>query len=593
MDSLGEKAETANSKPLQKVQTLIIGRLVVIFMLLVTSWIWFGGTQTFSVESFPPGLFLIFTISVGLTIVYFFLLRLSKTLAWQIRAQFLLDTLLITWLVWRTGDISSPYITLYIVLISVASFFLRPLPTLIMSAICAALFVTLSVVAITSLIEPTTPLPELRKSIQIVSFHVLAMLVVGLLASRLSDRHRSVDELEETAKNLANLRVLHERIVESIRSGLITTDLEGNIYTFNAAAAEITGLRLDQVQGTSIFSLFGDIREPIELSLAAGGAHDQLPRFEADLVTPEGFAVRIGYGVSQLFSETNEASGLIITFQDLTEIRSMEESVRRKDRLAAVGRVAAGLAHEIRNPLGAMRGAIQVLESSTPPGSMQSSLMDIIMKESDRLNSIITNFLGYARPAAGDFAETDVAEAIQDTITLLKHSPDVRDVHQLAFVPDAEKYIISADATQLKQIFWNLARNALQAMPDGGELKIAVENIPNNRIRIVFADTGRGMAPEQVEQLFEPFSNSTSGGTGLGLSIVYQIVKDHNGVINVRSQEGKGTTITVELPCSNRRVKTETVRAAVGLVESSRLESFLNVEGRENGHHIESSSKSL
>lgn len=586
MYSLGEKAERANSKPLQKVQTLIIGRLVVIFLLLVTSWVWSSGTLRLSVENFPQGLFLIFTISVGLTIVYFFLSRLSKTLAWQIRAQFFLDALLITSLVWRTGDISSPYITLYIVLISVSSFFLRPLPTLIMSAVCAALFVSLSVAAITSLIEPSAPVPELRKSLQIVSFHVVAMLVVGLLASRLSDRHRSVDELEETAKNLANLRALHERIVESIRSGLITTDLEGKIFTFNAAAAEITGLRLEQVQGTSVYDLFGDIREPIELSLAAGSGHDQLPRFEADLITPDGFAVRIGYGVSQLFSESHEASGLIITFQDLTEIRSMEESVRRKDRLAAVGRVAAGLAHEIRNPLGAMRGAIQVLESSTPPGSMQSSLMDIIMKESDRLNSIITNFLGYARPAAGDFAETDVAEALQDTLTLLRHSPDVREHHKLSFEGGDDRFIISADSTQLKQIFWNLARNALQAMPEGGELSIGVENIPNNRIRIVFSDTGQGMAPEQVEQLFEPFSHSTSGGTGLGLSIVYQIVKDHNGVINVRSLEGRGTTITVELPCNNRRAKAESARVAVSLVESSRLESFLHVEGRENGHAV-------
>ncbi len=582
MTSLGEKAESANYKPLQKVQTLIIGRLVVIFLLLVTSWIWFSGTFRLSVENFPQGLFLVFTISVGLTIVYFFLLRLSKTLAWQIRAQFLLDALLITWLVWRTGDISSPYITLYIVLISVGSFFLRPLPTLLMSAMCAGLFIALSILAITSVIESAGPAIEVRKAVQVVSFHVVAMLVVGLLASRLSDRHRSVDELEETAKNLANLRALHERIVESIRSGLVTTDLDGNIFTFNSAATEITGYRLEEVQGTSLYKLFGDIREAIELSLAAAGDGEQLPRFEADLITPDGFAVRIGFGVSLLFSESNEATGLIITFQDLTEIRSMEESVRRKDRLAAVGRVAAGLAHEIRNPLGAMRGAIQVLESSTPPGTMQSSLMDIILKESDRLNSIITNFLGYARPAAVDFAETDVGEAIRETVTLFRHSPDFRDDHVLTAEVADTPFILFADGAQLKQIFWNLARNALQAMPDGGSLRISVENIPNNRIRIVFADTGRGMSPEQVEQLFEPFSNSTSGGTGLGLSIVYQIVKDHNGVINVRSLEGKGTTITVELPKDNRRGAADQNRLKPKSADASLLGTFLNVDKEES-----------
>lgn len=582
MKSLGEKAETANSGPMQKIQTLIIGRLVVIFLLLVTSWIWFSGTLRLSVENFPQGLFLVFIISVGLTIVYFLLLRLSKTLAWQIRAQFFLDALLITWLVWLTGDISSPYITLYIVLVSVASFFMRPLPTLLMSAICAGLFIALCSLAITSVIASAGPVQEVRKAVQIVSFHVVAMLVVGLLAARLSDRHSSVDELEETSKNLANLRVLHERIVESIRSGLVTTDLEGNIYTFNSAATEITGYRLDQVQATSIYRLFGDIREAIELSLAAAGDGEQIPRFEADLLTPDGFAVRIGFGVSLLFSENNEATGLIITFQDLTEIRSMEESVRRKDRLAAVGRVAAGLAHEIRNPLGAMRGAIQVLESSTPRGSMQSSLMDIILKESDRLNRIITNFLGYARPAAVDFTETNVGETIADTITLLKHSPDVLENHTLNFTLVDAPTIISADAAQLKQIFWNLARNALQAMPNGGELRIGLENIPNNRIRIVFEDTGVGMSPEQVEQLFEPFSNSTSGGTGLGLSIVYQIVKDHHGIINVRSFEGKGTSITVELPRDHRR-SVEPPKIPGNPAELSRLENFLNVAPKETG----------
>jgi two-component system sensor histidine kinase PilS (NtrC family) len=577
MYSLGEGGESANSRPLQKIQTLIIGRLMVIFLLLVTSWIWVSGAFRLSVDGFPQGLFFVFTISVGLTIVYFFLLRLSKSLAWQIRAQFLCDALLTTWLVWHTGDISSPYITLYIVIIGVSSFFLRPLPTLLTSAMCAGLFIGMSIFAINSVVETAGPAQDLRKAIQVVSFHVVAMLVVGLLAARLSERHRSVDELEEMGKSLASLRALHERIVESIRSGLVTTDLEGNIYSFNAAASEITGYSAEEIRGTSVYKLFGDIREPIELSLAAvDGSEHQVPRFEADLVTPDGFAVRIGYSVSRLYSEANEASGLIITFQDLTEIRSMEESVRRKDRLAAVGRVAAGLAHEIRNPLGAMRGAIQVLESTTPKESMQASLMDIILKESDRLNSIITNFLGYARPAAADFKDTDVGAAIDETVMLMKHSPDVREGHEIVAETGDGPYVISADAGQLKQIFWNLSRNALQAMPDGGKLKIGVEGIPNNRIRIVFEDTGRGMSPEQVEQLFEPFSNSTSGGTGLGLSIVYQIVKDHNGVINVRSREGSGTTITLELPRDARRSfdAGQTVRA-----DSSRLGTYLNVNG--------------
>src|SRR5258706_5707066 len=217
MPSLDEKAPAANSKQMQRIQTLIIGRLMVIFLFLVTSWFWYSGTLKLSFDNFPQGLFLVFLISVGLTIVYFFLLRLSKSFSWQIRTQFFLDALLITWLVWQTGDLTSPYITLYIVLVSVASFLLKPLSTLLMSLVCAVLFISLAVLTATATIQAFGPAQATGKIVQIVRFHVVTLLVVGLLASRLSDRRSSGEQLEETTKTLANLRALHERIVESIR----------------------------------------------------------------------------------------------------------------------------------------------------------------------------------------------------------------------------------------------------------------------------------------------------------------------------------------------------------------------------------------
>ncbi len=568
---------TANTNYTQRIQTLIIGRLLVIFLLLVTSWIWHSGRLQLSFENFPQGLFLVFIISVGLTILYFFLLRLSKEIAWQVRLQFLMDALLITWLVWRTGDLTSPYITLYIVLISVGSFFLRPLQTLFLAVSCVFLFTILALMTVNLVLEPSGPAQATSKVVQIVSFHIVAFLVVGLLASRLSERRNSGEQLEATERSLASLRVLHERIIESIRSGLITTDLDGNVITFNSAATEITGLTSAEARNRSVHSIFGDITEAIELSLDAAENGEHVPRFEADLITPDGFAVKVGYGVTQLFSEKSETAGLIITFQDLTEIRSMEESVKRKDRLAAVGRVAAGLAHEIRNPLGAMRGAIQVLESNTERGSMNAELMEIILKESDRLNSIITNFLSYARPPAAEFVQTDVAEAVRELMKLLRHSPDVEAHHELIDDSGSESIMVAADPAQLRQIFWNLARNAMQAMPNGGKLRIGLERIPNNRVRITIEDTGKGMSPEQVEQLFEPFSNSTSGGTGLGLSIVYQIVRDHNGVINVRSLEGKGTTITIDLPTGEQTRRNLAVTAEDQNGSDLALNKFLNV----------------
>ena len=553
MISLDERLFPANAQTSQKIQTLIVGRLLIIFLLLVSSWIWHGGRFKLTAENFPQGLFFVFLISVGLTIIYFAFVRFNKNYGWQVRAQFFLDALLTTWLVSQTGDLTSPYITLYIVLIAVSSIFLPAKETLLLSLFNTLLFAALSILGAMGKIPSANQNTEGSKLVQIIGFHTVAFLIVGLLASRLSERQASGEKLKETAKTLADLRVLHERIIESIRSGLVTTDLDGNIYSFNAAATEITGYSPEQMLGKPVVSLLGNFEDSVRLSLELTETGDhQKPRFETDLITPDGFAVRVGYGISPLFSEQGEETGLIVTFQDLTEIRSMEESVRRKDRLAAVGRVAAGLAHEIRNPLGAMRGAIQVLQTSIPPDTSQAKLMDIVLRESDRLNKIITNFLTYARPRVSNFSETDVCEAIRDTFTLLRHSPDVKEIHRLeTALPDCP-VIISADPTQLKQIFWNLARNAIMAMPDGGTFRVAVEEVPNSRIKILFEDSGCGMSPTQVEQLFEPFSDSTTGGTGLGLSIVYQIIRDHNGTINVRSIENEGTTITVELPCESR-----------------------------------------
>ena len=574
MFSLNDNTLGANGTFTQRVQMLVIGRLVVIFLLLVTSWIWSSGSAQFSLQSIPQGPLLVFIISVGLTVVYFFLIRISTDLHWQIRAQFIIDALLITWLVWRTGDMTSPYITLYIVLIGISSIFMRPVSTIAMAVLCVCLFIALTLLAVFDVLQTGAPPMPVGRVVQILSFHSFAFLVVGLLASKLSEKQMSGEQLREATKSLQNLRALHERIIESIRSGLITTDLEGHIFTFNAAAAEITGYKAEEVKGRSIFTLFAN---PDDLKLSATENAGSQVRAEADIITPDDFRVRIGYSIADLFSEDNEASGYIVTFQDLTQIRSMEESIRRKDRLAAVGRVGAGLAHEIRNPLGAMRGAIQVLGSSMPPNSVQTDLMGIVLRESDRLNSIITNFLSYAKPKVGNQVEIDVREAINDTVKLLRHSPDVTERHTLAEVLPPTPVFISADQTQIQQVFWNLARNALQAMPEGGRLGIMVEVATNQKVRIIFEDTGRGMPPEQVEQLFEPFSTSTTGGTGLGLSIVYQIIRDHNGSINVRSIEEEGTTITIELP-----IKTNsTAENGDSHLGRSPIEAYLHVKNSE------------
>jgi two-component system sensor histidine kinase PilS (NtrC family) len=389
------------------------------------------------------------------------------------------------------------------------------------------------------------------QTFQSIGLFDIAFLVVGLLSARLAERQSSSDvRLRAATQSLATLRALHERIVESIRSGLVTTDLQGRIYSFNAAAEEITGYDEADVRGQDASIFFGDIKQIVADSLDTARVEDAGPRFEADCLTADGLRLRLGFSVSPLFSETGETTGTVITFQDLTHIRALEETSRRQDRLAAIGRMAASIAHEIRNPLAAMRGSIQMLRADMAAESSQTELMEIILRESDRLNRIISDFLSYARPRSIIQSKVDVGELLKQTFTLLRHSAEIYENQVIKEEIPATPVLINADSEQLQQVFWNLARNALQAMPTGGTLRAGVQNHSHNRLRIAFSDTGRGMSPEQVEHLFEPFS-STTGGTGLGLSIVYQIIRDHGGTINVRSRAGQGTTITIELPCEN------------------------------------------
>ncbi len=531
---------------------LIGGRLLAAALLLGASKFWAKSLLLNGVEHSPSGDVLwIALVVLGLSLLYVVVLRFSfQTHALQASFQFFFDVLLATWLVSRTGDLHSPYAALYLVIISVGSIFLGARGAQVLSVGCAfcytAVMLSISLGWLRGSDAASLPTGEAVWSI---GLNDVGYLMVGLLAAWLAERQSRADvQLIEATHALADLRALHERIVESIRSGVVTTDLERRIFTLNAAGEEMTGYKAADLRGQDVSILFGNITSHIDESLQAAAEGNASPRYEDECLTADGFRVRLGYSVSPLFTEGGERTGLVVTFQDLTDVRTMEETSRRQDKLAAVGRVAAGIAHEIRNPLAAMRGSIQVLRSEMPPDSDAGELMEIILRESDRLNRIITDFLTYARPRPIALAEVDLREPLRETFALLRHSPEIRDGHLIEADVPQEPALALADAASIKQVFWNLARNALNAMPEGGTLRAELRRAPHRRLRITFTDTGRGMSPAQVERLFEPFSSSTSGGTGLGLSIVYQIIRDHGGTINVRSREGDGTTITVELP---------------------------------------------
>lgn len=523
---------------------LIAGRAGVTVVLLLLGWAWKWGTQ-------GPAVFVPVILTVaGLTVLYV----LGRMVWWnylgQARIQFLFDIVVVTWLVWITGNAISPYTALYIVIISVASLFVGPRGAMITSIGCVAAFNGCALVALGRASSGFTS-EAISNTIQFVGLSDVSFLIVGLLAAKLAHRQTRSDlQLEAATRSLADLRALHERIVESIRSGVITTDLHGRIYTFNAAAEEITGYKPSEVRGHDASIFFGDMTRQIADSMKAAAEGKVSPRFQADCLTPNGLALRLGFTIAPLFAESGETSGMVITFQDLTGVRALEETSRRQDRMAAVGRMAASIAHEIRNPLAAMRGSIQMLRSEMAADTEQAQLMEIILRESDRLNKIVADYLNYARPRPAELKNVDLKTLVTDTFKLLRNSNELVDGHKLEEDLPARPAIVSGDPEQLKQVCWNIARNALKAMPDGGTFKVALTEANDSRLRLSFTDNGCGMTPEQVEHLFEPFT-STTGGTGLGLSIVYQIIRDHSGTINVRSRQGEGTTISIELPVSN------------------------------------------
>jgi two-component system, NtrC family, sensor histidine kinase PilS len=538
----------------QKLWWLIFGRIVAALFLFFARAFWIRGSGDRAWATMLPALFAV----CGLTVLYALLRRFSRALVFQARFQFLIDIILVTWLVWTTDVIHSPYIALYIVVIAASSLFLSPRDAIVISLGCAVAFTASTLVVLNGSGRlPTQDLLDAGRAqtFQSIGLFDIAFLIVGLLSARLAERQsRSDVRLKAAAQSLATLRALHERIVESIRSGLVTTDLQGRIYSFNAAAEEITGYDEADVRGQDASIFFGDIKQIVADSMDLAPLGEVSQRFEADCLTADGLRLRLGFSISPLFSESGKATGTVITFQDLTHIRALEESSRRQDRLAAIGRMAASIAHEIRNPLAAMRGSIQMLRADMAGESSQTQLMEIILRESDRLNRIISDFLSYARPRSIIQSKVDVGELLKQTFTLLRHSSELKENQIIEEEVPASPVLINADAEQLQQVFWNLSRNALQAMPAGGTLRAGVQNHSHNRLRIAFSDTGRGMSPQQVEHLFEPFS-STTGGTGLGLSIVYQIIRDHGGTINVRSSEGRGTTITIELPCETAEAR--------------------------------------
>jgi two-component system sensor histidine kinase PilS (NtrC family) len=477
---------------------------------------------------------LLVLVVYGLSAFWFGLLRLNESYVWQSYAQIGVDLLLITLAVNRTGGVDSYLSSLYFLEIVVSSILLEKRGAFVTGTASSAIHFAHMDLGYFGYIPfpPTTiDLPSLQ---YIISLSIFGFCSVAFLSNFLAESWRRTGvELQKSTGQVAFLQAFSDRIIDSLGTGLVTTDAEGRIYLFNRAAEYISGYEADRALRLRISEVFPGL-----------GPRSGVARFEISASRPDGVSVNLRFSVSPVMIDDKNTAGYVWCFDDVTELRLLERQMRQKEQMAALGAMSAGIAHEIRNPLASIAGSFNLLQSDLNLDDNQRQLAEIITRETERLNRTITEFLRYARPLPPNRKRVDLSELISETMQLMRNSPELKQEHRIE--TRLRPVTIDADESMMRQVFYNLASNAFRAMPDGGTLTIKLEG-RNGSAQIRFEDTGVGLGEDELKRLFVPFNSTFKNGTGLGLPLVYQIVNAHSGAISVRSQKGMGTTVIIDL----------------------------------------------
>ncbi|HLW52806.1 MAG TPA: ATP-binding protein [Candidatus Angelobacter sp.] len=480
-------------------------------------------------------------VLVWYTVSVFFIVLVSVWREYKLQAvtQIFTDLAFVTAVVYVTGGIDTIFNLLYFLVIIVAAILLPRYWAYLSAAVSFILFGGLLELCYFEKLPSfqVSPHGDLKTLTIVVLSNLFGYMAVAHLASALAAKLRQTGrELQDKSGELLGLQALHESVVHSIRSGLITTDLEYRITLINTPGQKLLERTPSSVFGRHVSELFLDPLPVLESDSAQG---------EVRVLTPSAAEKTFGVTVTALSVPEHGKIGYLYTFEDRTELRRLEREMRTRERLAAVGRLAAGIAHEIRNPLASIAGSIKMLSHIAPFNDDQKTLADIITRESTRLNDIITDFLAYSREKSFKFVRMDLVSLLEDALVLLENRSASR---QWTVVRnyEAKQAYAAVDGDRIKQVFWNLLSNAVRAIDGKGTITVTIR--PTGDFwRVAIADSGPGVPPALIDKIFEPFQSHFEGGTGLGLAIVYQIVQAHGAKIWVQKGSGGGAEFVLEL----------------------------------------------
>lgn len=373
---------------------------------------------------------------------------------------------------------------------------------------------------------------------QILFTHGSAFALTAVLATYVASQMRKAGARADIAESsLSRLHVLHEAIVRSVATGIATADEEGRISFLNRAGEEILDTKASLLRGLQLETVFPTVIREAEKT---GGRAERL---ECAWDSPGRPSRQLGFTVTPLIDEGGGQLGSITVFQDLTDVRDLERRAARSERLAAIGQLAAGLAHELRNPLASMSGSIELLSKQAEP---QNPLHAIVLRESERLNRLVSDFLSFAGPATPRFDAVDLQVLIEEVDLVFGGDPSAGGVRRELRLSPA---VAMGDDEQLRQVLWNLMRNAVEASAPGGRIEVSAGEGPlSGTVFLSVRDWGAGIAQQDLERIFDPFFTTRDRGTGLGLSTVLRIVDGLGGQLEVESVVGNGSCFTISLP---------------------------------------------